>query len=391
MLPAIASNLTFATLPLTFAGTGVESVTDQDRAPDLDLPDIGQDILFLGTRPGSRGGKPVSWRWYQEGYDHEPTDPDGTATHADYVSHHDAPQYFGYIINNPALQANLRGEGDFFADIEHGSLPADGGVFYIRGGFGNLAGLNPPIQNQHFPNPAGLTPSDVDAIDRTKSGDDDHPNYSDRQISEAMAARVVNAVASRPEIWNQSAIIITYDESDGFFDHVPPRILSYGPDGLPLARGIRVPLIVISPYARAHVVSHAEGDHNAVIETIEAIFDLPPLASLPDESQALLAGQDSRFNGPDGSTQYYLGPRDLNGPETDDLLSAFEPRRLSGELPVLPASYATIPDDVAASLPHYGGKGCAAIGMTPEDRRQGIVTHVPERFNTLPTTLPVYN
>ena len=387
----IASNLTFATLPLTFAGAGIEALTDQDRAPDLDLADIGQDILFLGTHPDSRGGKPVSWRWYQEGFDHEPTDPDGTVSHADYVSHHDAPQYFGYIANNPALRGDQRGEGDFFADIDHGTLPRDGGVFYIRGGFGNLAELKPPIQNPHFPSPSGLTPGDVDAITAAKSGDDDHPSYSDRQISEAMAARVVNAVASRPEIWSQSVIVIVYDESDGFYDHVPPRILSYGPDGLPLARGIRVPLIVISPYARAHVVSHAEGDHNAVIETIEALFDLPPLASLPDEAEALLAGQDSRFNGPNGFVQYYLGPRDLNAPETDDLLSAFEPRRLSGELPPLPASYATIPDDVVASLPHYGGKGCAAIGMTPEDRRQGITTTVPQGFNTLPFTLPAYN
>ena len=83
-----------------------------------------------------------------------------------------------------------------------------------------------------------------------------------------MAARVINAIASNPEIWEQCAIIITYDESDGFYDHVPPRILSYGPDGLPLSRGIRVPLILISPYARTHAVSHVEGDHNAVIETI---------------------------------------------------------------------------------------------------------------------------
>ena len=51
--------------------------------------------------------------------------------------------------------------------------------------------------------------------------------------------RVVNAVASRPDLWRQSAIVLTYDESDGFYDHVPPRILSYGPDQLPLARGIR--------------------------------------------------------------------------------------------------------------------------------------------------------
>src|SRR3981081_2454083 len=65
-----------------------------------------------------------------------------------------------------------------------------------------------------------------------------------------MTARVITAIAGNPEIWKRSAIVIAYDESDGFYDHVPPRILSYGPDHLPLARGIRTPLIVISPYAR---------------------------------------------------------------------------------------------------------------------------------------------
>jgi phospholipase C len=168
-------------------------------------------------------------------------------------------------------------------------------------------------------------------------------------------------------------------------------VLSYAPDGMPVARGGRIPMLVISPYARAHVVSHAEGDHNAVIETIGTIFGLSPLASLPDEAQALRAGEDARFNGPGGFVQHYLGPRDLNGPATDDLLSAFEPRRLSGALSPLPASYAMIPDDVVAHLPHYGGNGCAAIGMTPEDVRQHITTVVPEHFNTLPLTLPAYN
>jgi phospholipase C len=383
----IASNLTFASLPFTFAGGAVDRVMQQDRAPAADLPDIRQDIPFLAARHDT----PVNWRWYQEGYDHEPTDPTGVATHSHYVSHHEGPQYFGYVANNPAMDGHLRGMGDLFDDLASGNLPVGGGVFYVRGGYDNLAGMQPPIQNASFPNPAGLTAADREAIARTKSGDDDHPTYSDRQISEAMAARVINAVAARPEIWNQSAIVITYDESDGFYDHVVPRILSYGPDGLPLARGVRIPMIVVSPYARAHVVSHAEGDHNAVIETIEALFGLPPLASLPDEAEALRAGEDPRFNGPGGFVQHHLGPRDLNTPATDDLLSAFEPRRLAGELPPLPASLATIPADVVAALPHYAGRGCAAIGITPEDRRQGIVNEVPARFNTLPATLPAYN
>jgi phospholipase C len=186
-------------------------------------------------------------------------------------------------------------------------------------------------------------------------------------------------------------ILITYDESDGFYDHVRPRILSYGPDGLPLARGIRIPMTVISPFARAHAVSHAEGDHNSVIETIEQIFDLPPLATLPDEKQALLAGEDPRFNGPDGFVQHHLGPRDINTPETDDLLSAFDPGRLEGRVPPLPASYAMIDSALIGQLPHYGGKGCSAIGMTPEDIRQNRRTAVPPGLNTLPATLPAYN
>src|SRR5208337_3732594 len=247
---------------------------------------------------------PVNWRWYQEGYDLESTDSNGAVSHNSYVSHHHGPQYFGYLANTPPLRPNFRGMTDFFRDIANNALPKSG-VFYIRGGYTNQMGLMPPITNP-------LTPADeIAAIKAAKAGDDDHPAYSDRQISEAMAARVINAIAADPKLWNKSAIIITYDESDGFYDHVPPRILSYGPDGLPLARGIRVPLILISPYARTHAVSHAEGDHNAIIETINYIFGLPPLASLPDEAEALKEGNSPAFNkfGPSGFEQKYLGPR----------------------------------------------------------------------------------
>ncbi len=383
----IATNMTYATVPLTLGGRQTAAAVAQDLAPDRDLPDIKQDLAMIAAK----NGNPVGWRWYQEGYDHEPTDTTAAASHDSYVSHHQGPQYFGYLANNPAYRDNLRGIGDFYTDMQRGDVPLGGGVFYIRGGFSNLVGQSPPIQNDKYPNPAGLTAAEQAAIVKAKSGDDDHPSYADRQISETMAARVVNAVASNPAIWSQSVILITYDESDGFYDHVAPRILSFGPDGLPIARGIRVPMTVISPYVRPHTVSHAEGDHNSVIETINAIFDLPPLSSLPDEAQALLAGEDVKFNGPGGFVQHHLGPRDTNTPETDDLLSAFDPARLSGQLPPLPASLAIIPADQLAALPHYAGKGCSAIGITPEDVRQNRRTPVPAGFNTLPVTLPAYN
>ncbi len=385
----IEANLTFASVPLSLLGESAESVTEADADKSVDLPDVQQDIHFLAA---SREA-PVAWRWYQEGYDLEPTDTTSTPSHNSYVSHHNGAQYFGYIANNPKMNANLKGLGDFFSDIANGNFP-EGGVIYIRGGFSNIAKLTPPIQNPNFP--AALTASDIAAIQASKSGDDDHPAYADRQISEALAARIINAVAGNDALWRQSAIVITYDESDGHYDHVPPRILSYGPDGLPLSRGVRVPLLLISPYARAHAVSSAEGDHNAVIETINAIFGRAPLATLPDESQALEAGNSPEFNryGPAGFQQKYLGPRDLPTSATQSLLSGFDLGRLEGSKPALPGSLATIPDSVVNTLPHLGnapGGACAAIGVTPEDKVQKLGNPIPPGFNTLPSTLPQYN
>ena len=383
----IAPNLTFATVLLTLGGGAVKDLMAGDRHPTANQADIQADIPAIFAR----GTKAVAWGWYQNGYDHEPTDTTPVATHANYVAHHQGPQYFGYLADNVKELPNLHGEGDFFTDVASDALPKDGGVFYIRGGFRNIQGLVPPVQNKAYPR--ALTETDIATVQAAKAGDDDHPGYADRSISEAMTARVVNAIASKPELWAQSAIIVTYDESDGFYDHVPPRILAHGPDGLPLSRGIRVPLLVISPFARAHVVAHAEGDHNAVIETINAIFDLPALSSLPDEAAALRAGNSAAFNafGPPGFQQTYLGPRDTNSPITDSLLSGFDPRRLQGTVPILPSSYAMIPDDIVRAVPHFGGNGCAAIGMIPEDRRQGITAPPPANFNPLPSTLARYN
>ncbi len=383
----ISTNLTFATVPLTAMGTGISAMLAGDRHAATNEADIQRDIPTIAAT----GNAPVAWRWYQNGYDHEPSDPPGLATHDNFVAHHEGPQYFGYLADNDKTKESLRGEGDFFDDIAAGKLPAEGGIIYIRGGFGNIANLQTPIQNPHFP--AELTDRDINAIHVVKSGDDDHPAYADHQISEAMAARVINAIAANPALWAQSAVVITYDESDGFYDHVPPRILSYGPDGLPLSRGIRVPLLLISPYARAHAVSHAEGDHNAVIETIEDVFGLPALASLPEEKDALIKGDSPEFNkfGPAGFHQTHLGPRDINSPITDSLISGFDPARLAGSAPPLPGAYATIPDQLLTALPHYDGKGCAAIGVTPEDLRLGRRSAPPAHFNSLPGTLPDYN
>ena len=86
----------------------------------------------------------------------------------------------------------------------------------------------------------------------------------------------------------------------------------------------------------------------------------------------MTTGNSPAFNqfGPAGFQQQYLGPRDINSPITDSLLSGFDPKRLLGISPPLPASLATIPASVVTSLPHYNGAGCSQLGIVTTDRQR---------------------
>lgn len=375
----VAPNLTFAGLPLTLAGRSLTSIAAQDTNPGLDLADVQQDVPYITNKANT----PYGWGWYQNGYTTETGLPAfngiDTVPHASYIGHHNGPQYFGYVTSNPAQSEHLHGLGNFFGDINGSALPQSGGVFYVRGGYDNIMGMQP--DSTHAVNAA-----DADYINANFLGDDDHPAYSDSQISESLIANEVNAIATS-KYWGESAIVITYDESEGDYDHAPPRILSYDPAGLPLSRGPRIPLIVISPYARVHAVAHEEGDHNSVIRLINSIFGLSPLATLPDEVAARVAGaQGAQFQtGPAGFTQNFLSPHDAPGMPTGALLSAFDPERLAGFRPPLPASYATIPSSTIDTLPHYAGQGCAALNLSTEDRVQGLPNNVPSDFFARPS------
>jgi phospholipase C len=354
-----APNLTFATLPLSFMGSDIEKTTATDYDPTFDLIDVQADIRKIA----GHGVAAVNWGWYQQGYDHEPTDGSGTASHDTYVVHHNAPQYFGYIANNPGVNTHMRGLGDFFADIEAKNLPASG-VFYVRGGYGNILGLKPLDPN---PNLAAVY-----------NGDDDHPGYSDSQLSEALLAREINAIARSP-YWSQSVILITYDESDGLYDHARPRVRSHDPAGLPLDQGPRIPAILISPYSVVHGVSHELAEHSSIIKLVDELFNLIPLADLPDEERGRAIGV-AKYHQKD------LGPADDKVPGVGDLLSGFDNRRLLGRAEPLPPDYAEIPETEITSFPHMGGHGCSALQIRPTDT--GRPNPIPADFNPRPDTTP---
>ena len=145
-------------------GGTVKTVTAADSQPASDLADVQQDIPAIAATKAAQ----LPWGWYEEGYDREPGDK-GDALHTGYIGHHNGPQYFGYVSNNPQMTAHLHGLGDFFSDIQADKLSATGGVYYIRGGFKNIAGLKPALNDP--------------AVQKNFVGDDDHPGYSDSAIS----------------------------------------------------------------------------------------------------------------------------------------------------------------------------------------------------------------
>ena len=124
-----ALNQTYASLPLSFMGKSIKQTIASDENPTLDLLDVQHDIAKIA----GDNLPPVLWGWYQEGYDHEPTDGSQPASHSSYIVHHNGPQYFGYVGDNPTVASNLHGLADFFADVAAKRLPSGGGVFYVRG------------------------------------------------------------------------------------------------------------------------------------------------------------------------------------------------------------------------------------------------------------------
>ncbi len=137
------------------------------------------------------------------------------------------------------------------------------------------------------------------------SGNSQHPNY-DVSLGEQLIQAVYNAVRSGPG-WDQTLLIITYDEHGGLYDHVPPPSGAVAPDssagefGFDFTRfGVRVPAVLVSPLIAAGTVFRVPDgttpiDHTSVLKTIETRWGLPALtardAAAPDLGDVLTLTQ----------------------------------------------------------------------------------------------------
>ena len=135
---------------------------------------------------------------------------------------------------------------------------------------------------------------------------DEHPP-SNVQVGQSFAYNVVTALEKSPD-WQHSALFLTYDENGGFYDHVAPPA-AVAPDAIaPMLKpgdtvaafnqlGPRVPVVVVSPFSKAHYVSHVVHDHTSITRFIETRYNLPPLTARDAAADPMLEFFDFSHRG----------------------------------------------------------------------------------------------
>ena len=107
-------------------------------------------------------------------------------------------------------------------------------------------------------------------------GASDHAGGGSGNCGPAWITAIVNAIGQSP-YWNSTAIIITWDEWGGWFDHVVPPQYPNLQTGAYEGLGYRTPLIIVSPYAKTHYVSKSQHETASALHFIENTFGLSSL------------------------------------------------------------------------------------------------------------------
>jgi phospholipase C len=183
------------------------------------------------------------------------------------------------------------------------------------------------LQNGTLPQVAQIEPP-------TDAGLDEHPTNNDAALSNiqsgaAWVATLINGLMQSTS-WKDSAFILTYDEGGGFYDHVAPQP-TVSPDGIKPVdllpgdicngttgptcdftyTGYRVPMIVVSPYAKKNYVSHTVTDYTAILKMIETRFNVPSLTKRDAAQMDMTEFFD--FNAPPWMTPPSPPPQNTNG------------------------------------------------------------------------------
>ena len=184
------------------------------------------------------------------------------------------------------------------------------------------------VQNGTLPQVAMIEPAYSAGLDEHGSDSDQYP--VDIQLGAQYVESLINPLMTSVS-WKDSVFILTYDEAGGIYDHVAAQP-AVSPDGIKpvdlepndictgntgpncdfVYTGYRVPLIVISPYAKKHYVNHNVADYTAILKLIEKRFNLPALTKR-DAAQINMT-QFFNFNFPPWKTPPTPPAQSTSGP-----------------------------------------------------------------------------
>ena len=251
-----------------------------------------QTIPEIGTALSTAG---VSWAWYTGGRDGTDLTADQLYAGAARLARERLPNADDAML--AAATATIAREmvynnsGDplvSFPRVVHG---AD------RAKLLNLDAFHAAIASGSLPAVSFVVPKNID------SG---HPGYSVSARYEAFVKDLVARFEANPSLFASTAILVTTDEGGGYFDSGWIQSLDFFGDGP------RIPMIVVSPYARRGHVDHTYQDHASVLKFIEYNWNLPPLSA---------RSRDRLPNPRSGPRDPY---RPLNAPAVGDLTTLFD-------------------------------------------------------------------
>jgi len=311
----LVAGQTHGATPASLSGDAVEGTVIGDPQPQYDDASTRETVAMSGRNVGDLlNAQGITWGWFQGGFKPTSRTADGkaicAATHTgsdgkpkgDYIPHHEPFQYYASTANPHHLpptsvamighsdQANHQYDlSDFWDAVAAGNLPA---VTFLKA---------PGYQ-------------------------DGHAGYSDPLAEQAFLVETINRLEGLPE-WSDMAILVTYDDSDGWYDHAMPPITSQsndpadaltGPGACGSAApgayqgrcgfGPRLPLLVLSPFAKANFVDHSTTDQSSILRWIEDNWQLGRIGDQSfDETAGTLANLFD-FHSSDRGRRLFLDP-----------------------------------------------------------------------------------
>jgi phospholipase C len=264
---------------------GLTLISDADPVGDVCSTTTGAQVGFTGTNVGDLlNAQGISWGFFQGGFDLTVKNANGTTgcartttssvtgvTENDYIQHHQPFQYYSTTQN-----------------LQH-TRPSSPKTVGMAGDPGNhqydIHDFFDAINDGNFPTVSFL---------KAPGFEDGHAGYSDPLDEQNFIVTVINFLQQQRD-WDQTAVVIAYDDSDGWYDHqigpivnqsattadelTGPGACGTGANALPgvtaahaqgrCGYGPRLPLLVISPFAKQNFVDHTVTDQSSILRFIE--------------------------------------------------------------------------------------------------------------------------